>query len=94
MLELTSDIMGFSIRTAVPLQNIVVGKYYLEKEGVERRVVWGLGADKKLLLYRLPDSLQGWTGSDAMPHNAQHNLPAHAKPGYAIGMNNWLTSKI
>ncbi|KAJ7513964.1 hypothetical protein O6H91_23G021000 [Diphasiastrum complanatum] len=69
---------------AVPLLAIVVGKYYLEKEGVERKVIWGLGQDKKLHQYRLPDSLQAWTGSDGMPLLAHFHIPAHSKPGCAI----------
>ncbi|OAE24035.1 hypothetical protein AXG93_4079s1250 [Marchantia polymorpha subsp. ruderalis] len=73
-----------SFRIPIPLNAIASGKYYLEKEEVERRVVWGFGIDKKLQQYRLPDNFSAWTGSDAMPHAAHFNIPGHLKPGHAL----------
>lgn len=75
-----------SFRIPIPLNAIASGKYYLEKEEVERRVVWGFGIDKKLQQYRLPDNFSAWTGSDAMPHAAHFNIPGHLKPGHALGI--------
>ncbi|KAL3697571.1 hypothetical protein R1sor_011647 [Riccia sorocarpa] len=73
-----------SFRIPIPLNAIATGKYYLEKEEVERRVVWGFGSDKKLQQYKLPDNYSAWTGSDAMPHAAHFNIPGHLKPGNAL----------
>ncbi|EFJ08223.1 hypothetical protein SELMODRAFT_429175 [Selaginella moellendorffii] len=73
-----------SFRIASPALAMQVGKYYLEKEGVERKVLWALGQDKKLQQYRLPDSLQAWTGPDAMPFTPHFIIPGHAKPGTAL----------
>ncbi|KAI5065904.1 hypothetical protein GOP47_0018528 [Adiantum capillus-veneris] len=73
-----------SFRTQVPLTSISVGKYYLEKEKVERKVVWGMGQDKKLQQYRIPENLQGWSGSSGNPLHSHFNMPGHAKPGAAL----------
>ncbi|MCO5592302.1 hypothetical protein L7F22_046302 [Adiantum nelumboides] len=73
-----------SFRTQVPLLSISIGKYYLEKEKVERKVVWGMGQDKKLQQYRIPENLQGWSGSSGNPLHTHFNMPGHAKPGAAL----------
>ncbi|MCO5566369.1 hypothetical protein L7F22_020046 [Adiantum nelumboides] len=73
-----------SFRTQVPLLSISIGKYYLEKEKVERKVVWGMGHDKKLQQYRIPENLQGWSGSSGNPLHTHFNMPGHAKPGAAL----------
>lgn len=61
------------------------GTYYLEKEEVERKVVWGFGADKKLQQYRLPENLSAWTGSEGSAHAPHFNVPGHQKSGSTLG---------
>eukprot|EP01018_Ginkgo_biloba_P030594 Gb_13923 [translate_table: standard] len=79
-----SALSRISFRTIVPLLGIVLGKYYMQKEKIERKVLWGMGQDKKLLQYRLPQNIQAWTGPDGTPLNAHINLPGHSKPGSAL----------
>jgi hypothetical protein len=74
----------YSFRTQVPLLSIVVGKYYLAKEKVERKIVWGIGQDKRLQQYRIPQNVQGWTGSSGNAVHAHFNLPGHSKIGTAL----------
>jgi len=71
------------------LKAIVSTKYFLEKEKVEKRVIWGLGKGKNLLQYRLPDATSQWTGPEGTPITPQFNIVAHQKPGTALGTNIW-----
>ena len=79
------DRFKYSFRTQVPLLSFVVGKYYLEKEKVERKIVWGIGQDKRMQQYRIPQTVQGWTGSSGNAVHAHFNMPGHAKIGTALG---------
>ncbi|KAH7421200.1 hypothetical protein KP509_13G045300 [Ceratopteris richardii] len=73
-----------SFRTQVPLTSIAIGKYFLEKERVERKIIWGMGQDKRLQQYRIPENLQGWSGPNGNPPHTHFNMPGHAKPGEAL----------
>jgi hypothetical protein len=67
------------------LNALACAKYFLEKEKTEKKFIWALGKDKKLLQYRLPDTPGAWTGPDAMAQTPHFNIVAHHKPGFALG---------
>jgi len=67
------------------LNAIVSTKYILEKEKVEKRIIWGWGKGKNLLQYRLPDAISQWTGPEAIPITPHFNIVAHQKSGTTLG---------
>lgn len=73
---------------AFPLEVIHSSKYYLEKEKVERRIIWGIGKGKNLLQFRLPEAISAWTGSEATPMTAHFSVPGHQKAASALGQEN------
>lgn len=73
-----------SFRVTFALNAMCSAKYFVEKLKVEKRIIWGLGQDKKLLQYRLPDSISQWTGPDAVPMNPHYGFISHHRPGVAL----------
>lgn len=75
---------GRSFRVTFALNAMCSATYFVEKLKAEKRIIWGLGQDKKLLQYRLPDSISQWTGPDAVPMNPHYGFTSHHRPGVAL----------
>ena len=84
--KINKDVNICSFIVETPLNLILTSKYYVPKEKAERWIVWGLGQNKKLLQYRLPEALSQWTRPNGSPITPQFQIIAHQKAGVALGL--------